>query len=90
MTATSFSEVKRKLGEFWDRAVNQREPVLVQRRGGEAIVILAAEDYESLVETAYLLASPENAARLLAALASARRGSTEPMSLEDLRAAVGL
>jgi antitoxin YefM len=53
-------------------------------------VLIAAEESDSLSETAHLLSSPENAARLLAALARARKGEGETMTLEELRAAVGL
>jgi antitoxin YefM len=42
------------------------------------------------LETAYLLRSPRNAERLLAALAEAQKGEGIPMSLDDLRAKVGL
>jgi antitoxin YefM len=45
---------------------------------------------ESLTETAHLLRSPRNAERLLAALASARQGAGEPMSVAALAQAVGL
>lgn len=37
-----------------------------------------------------LFASPANAARLLEALAAAQRGTTPAMTVEELRAAVGL
>jgi hypothetical protein len=41
-------------------------------------------------ETAYLLGSPENAERLLAALEEAARGEGVVMTLDELRAYIGL
>ena len=66
------------------------ETTLSNRRNGHDVVLLSADEYDSLAETARLLASPQNAARLLAALARARRGKVKPLSLEKLRAALGI
>jgi antitoxin YefM len=53
------------------------------------LVLLAAEEFDSLAETAHLLKSPANAARLLEAFASARQNKTKAMKIEDFRAALG-
>jgi len=44
----------------------------------------------SLMETAYLLRSPANARRLLAALRRAKQGKGKPVSVEKLRREMGL
>ena len=90
MTETSFSQLRQRLKSFCDRAVDDREPIRVRRRNGKDVILVAAEEFESLSETAHLLASPRNAARLLAALTRARRGSTRAMSAEKLREALGI
>jgi antitoxin YefM len=70
---TTFSELRAHLKNFCDRAVADRQPIRVRRRNGADVVLLAAVEYDSLVETTHLLSSPANAARLLAALARARQ-----------------
>ena len=50
------------------------------------MVLIAADEYEGLLETVHLLRSPANAARLLAALECARACAGAPQSLDDLRA----
>lgn len=75
---------------FCDKAVSDRIPVRVRRRKGGDLVLVAAEEFESLLETAHLLASPRNAARLLSALARARKGTTKPSTVGKLRAALDL
>ena len=89
MEAT-FSKLRAQLKSYCDQAVANREPIRVRRRNDEDVVLVAADEYDSLVETAHLLSSAKNAARLLAALARARRGSIKPLPLEDLRAALGI
>lgn len=46
-----------------DRVVDDAEEVVVTRHGREAAVIISLREYESLKETAYLMASPANARR---------------------------
>jgi antitoxin YefM len=62
----------------------------VRQRSGDNLVLLAADEYDRLAETAHLLASPKNAARLLTALARARRRKGKSSTVEELRAACGL
>jgi antitoxin YefM len=90
MTETTLSKLRANLKKYCDRAVSDREPIRVRRRKGEDLVLVAAEEFESLEETAHLLSSPRNAARLLKALTRARRGSTRPSRLKTLREDLGL
>lgn len=93
---TSYTEARQHLASYFDRAVDDREVIIVRRRkggkGGKArdVAIVAAEELESLIETAHLLSSPHNAQRLLAALSRALQGSETPSTLDELRKEVGL
>lgn len=57
--------------------------------GTGSAVLLAEEEYDSLMETAHLLRSPENAARLFSALERAQRGEGEARTLTEVRAEFG-
>jgi antitoxin YefM len=81
----SYSEARQHLAELWDRALADREPIRLTRRGSGAVVLLAADEYEGLLETAHLLRSPANAARLLSALQRAEAGDGEPKAIDELR-----
>jgi len=87
---TTFSKLRNNLKSYCDRAVNDREPIRVRRRNGADVMLVDADEYASLAETAHVLSSPKNAARLLAALARARRGKTKTMTVEELRADLGI
>ena len=90
MLRTTYSQARAKFAELWDRVVADRETVIIKRRGAEDVALVAADELANLRETAYLLRSPENATRLLAALADARAGVGRRLSLEELRREVGL
>ncbi len=65
MKTITFSESRAHYAQTLDAVINDREEVVVTRVGHEPVVIVSLEDYESLKETAYLLRSPVNAARLI-------------------------
>jgi len=43
------------------------------------VVLVSLEDYESIMESEYLLSSPANASRLLQSLKEAKSGKRTPM-----------
>ena len=67
-----------------DRAVQDREVVMVRRRKGGDVALVAADELAGLLETAHLLRSPANAERLLSALSRAREQSLAPINLTEL------
>ena len=87
---TTYSQAREQLKSLMDRAVDDREVILVRRRSGGSVAMIAADELQSLMETAHLLRSPKNAERLLAALARARTEERPPMPVATLEERVGL
>ncbi|HEX2188779.1 MAG TPA: type II toxin-antitoxin system prevent-host-death family antitoxin [Longimicrobiaceae bacterium] len=87
---TTYTQARASLARLLDEVTENRETVIIHRRSGEDVALIAADELRSLRETAHLLRSPANARRLLTALARAQARSVEPSSLEELRAEVGL
>ena len=87
---TTYSEARANLARLWDEATHSRETVIISRRGADDVALIAADELASLQETAHLLRSPANAARLLTALQRALADETPPSSVDDLRHEVGL
>lgn len=82
---TTYSQAREQLKSLMDRAVDDREVILVRRRSGGDVALIAADELESLVETAHLLRSAKNAERLLTALARARSESLPDTTLTELQ-----
>lgn len=74
MQAITYSEARHDLKNVMDAACANHEPILITRRKGESVVMLSLEDYESILESEYLLSNPANAARLAQSLDEARAG----------------
>ena len=71
--AITASEARKRLFPLIKQVNDDRAPVEIVSNHGRAYLI-AAEDYESMAETDYLLRSPANAARLMAAAEEVRSG----------------
>lgn len=87
---TTYTQARAHLASLLDRVTANREVLVIQRRGAEDVALISAAELDSLLETAYLLRSPANAERLLAALARAQSEHGESQAIEDLRREVGL
>lgn len=84
-TRTTYSESRARLASLWDRVVDDRETVIISRRGRPDVALIAADELASLEETAHLLRSPENARRLLTALNRALQRAEPPQTPAQLR-----
>ncbi len=87
---TTYTQARENLASYLDKAIDDREVIIVHRRNADDVAIIAADELESLMETAHLFGSPRNAQLLLAALDRALRGEGREMTLAQLRAEVGL
>lgn len=86
----TYTSAREQLATLLDRVTKDREVIVIQRRGSEDVAMIAADELASLTETAYLLRSPQNAERILSALARALKNEGETQSLDELRNEVGL
>jgi antitoxin YefM len=79
--AITASEARKNLFPLIEQVNDDRTPIEITSRRGTA-VLMSLDDYNALEETAYLLRSPANAARLIEGLAQARAGDFAPHDLE--------
>lgn len=82
---TTYTQARAQLASLLESATNDREIIIIQRRGEEDVALIAADELAGLLETVRLLRSPRNAERLLTALARARTGEGLPQTIDSLR-----
>lgn len=87
---TTYTHARARLASLIDEVTNNREVVIIQRRGHEDVAMIAADELSNILETAHLLRSPANAERLLSGLKRVRKGSGKPQTTEGLRREIGL
>lgn len=79
-THTTYTSARANLAKLCNQVTEDRDVVIISRRRGGDVALIAAEELSSILETLHLLRSPKNADRLLSALkdAKARKGKPGP------------
>jgi antitoxin YefM len=83
MNTVSLDRAKSDLESVIANVLADAEPTIVSTPAGDSVVLMPLSDYESWQETAYLLRSPANAARLHKSIAEAESGKVHVRELAD-------
>ena len=84
MEAVNFSEFRENLKGFLDKSYDNHEPIIVTRKEGKNMVVISMEDYNSIMETNYLLSNKVNAEHLFKSIEQIKKGKKVERKLEDL------
>jgi antitoxin YefM len=82
---TTYTHAREKLASLLDEVTQNREVVIIKRRGNEDVALINADELTGILETAHLLRSPNNAKRLLSALGKVKKASGTPQTIDELR-----
>ncbi|WP_455290017.1 type II toxin-antitoxin system Phd/YefM family antitoxin [Cupriavidus necator] len=83
MRTVHFSDARNNLKAVIDQAIDDQDAVLITRRDAPNAVIMSQEQYDSWMETMYLMSNPANAQRLMESLAQLRQGKGVEHQLID-------
>jgi antitoxin YefM len=86
----SYSEARKNLASLMDQVTDDREVVVIKRRGHASVAMIDADELSSLMESEHLFRSPKNAARLMSALEEVRAGNGEKITVDELRKEFGV
>ncbi len=74
MDTISYTAFRNNLADMLDKVNEDHAPLLITRQNGKPAIVMSVEDFKSYEETAYLMASPKNAARLNQSIAEIEAG----------------
>lgn len=77
MDTITYSDLRRNLKAYMDKVYNDYEPLIVSRKNSENVVLLPVREYNSLIETDYLLKNEANADHLLKSIEQHRAGKIQ-------------
>jgi len=89
MTETTYTNLRQSLASVLDRVGDDREVVIVVRKGERKVALVPADELAGLIETAHFAAVTKNAQRLLTVLRRAV-GRRAVRTMEKLRREMGL
>jgi len=81
MDAVSYSDLRQNLKSYLDKVYYDHDPLIVTRKNSENLVILSVGEYNSLLETSYLLSSKANADHLKLSIDQLNSGKTTTKEL---------
>lgn len=73
MKEYTYTKSRQNLKTVISEAAVNHEVIRIKNRNGQTVIMLDEQDYNSLLETAYLLRSPKNAQRLMEAKARTQK-----------------
>jgi antitoxin YefM len=83
MIAANFSEFRTSLKTYLDKVEDENETLVVKRRKGKGSVVISIQEYNSLMETIYLLSSKKNSDRLFESIQQMKNGQVIKSELID-------
>jgi antitoxin YefM len=86
----TYSQARANLATMLDQVHDDHQIVVIRRRNHKDVALIAEAELSSLLESVYLLRSPENAKRLFRSLDWAATTTDSSQSLESLQEELSL
>ncbi|MGB4901696.1 MAG: type II toxin-antitoxin system Phd/YefM family antitoxin [Saprospiraceae bacterium] len=85
MIVANFSELRNSLKKYLDEVEDNQETFIVKRGTGKGTVIISLAEYNSIMETMYLLNSRKNADRIYESIQQIQKGHKVVKKLSDFK-----
>lgn len=84
MRIVTYSEARSSLKSVLDQVNDDADVTIISRRDGADAVVMSLDQYQSIMETMHLLATPANAAHLAKSIAQHKDGKAIRCELVDV------
>ncbi|MBP7803519.1 MAG: type II toxin-antitoxin system Phd/YefM family antitoxin [Saprospiraceae bacterium] len=81
----NFSELRNSLKKYLDEVEDNQETLIVKRGTGKGTVIISLAEYNSIMETMYLLKSRKNADRIYESIQQIQKDHRVVKKLSDFK-----
>jgi len=78
MRTSNYTDFRRNLKKHLDAVIVDNDPLIINRSDNSAVVVISLEEYESILETEYIMASSQT----VADIEKSRKEITEGKGIE--------
>ncbi|MES0491110.1 MAG: type II toxin-antitoxin system prevent-host-death family antitoxin [Leptospirales bacterium] len=83
MEAVSYSDLRKNLKSYLDHVYQDHDPLIVTRKNNENVVMISMQEYNSLIESNYLMANEANAKHLMKSMNQAKSQKLHKKELSE-------
>ena len=84
MDAITYTDLRQNLKTYMDKVINDNDPIIITRKNSENVVLMSVLEYNSLIETNYLLSNEANAEHLKKSITQHKSGKLKTRKLCDV------
>jgi antitoxin YefM len=81
MDAITYTDLRQNLKSYMDKVFNDHDALIITRKNNENVVLMSVNEYNSLIETTYLLSHKTNADHLQKSINQHKSGKTKQRKL---------
>ena len=81
MDAITYTDLRQNMKTYMDKVVQNSDPLIITRKNKENVVLISIAEYNSLLETNYLLSNRANAEHLKKSIAQHKAGKVKTRKL---------
>jgi len=81
MDAITYTDLRQNLKTYMDKVFQDNAPLIITRKNNENVVLVSVAEYNSLIETNYLLSNEANADHLKKSIAQHKSGKIKTREL---------
>jgi antitoxin YefM len=83
MNAITYTDLRQNLKTYMDKVIQDNDPLIITRKDKKNVVLISIDEYNSLIETNYLLSNEANVEHLKKSITQHKSGKIKPRKLFD-------
>ncbi|MDR2097292.1 MAG: type II toxin-antitoxin system prevent-host-death family antitoxin [Spirochaetaceae bacterium] len=83
MDVITYTNLRQNLKSYMDKVFNDHDPLIITRKNNENVVLMSLNEYNSLMETNYLLSSKTNTEHLQRSINQHKAGRIKERTLYE-------
>jgi antitoxin YefM len=83
MDAITYTDLRQNLKSYMDKVILDNDPLIITRKNKENVVLISVDEYNSLLETNYLLSNEANVSHLKKSITQHKSGKIKSRELFD-------